>query len=105
MLLTPYCYYIIAGSAGDPNAPQLIIENRAVTLEYARDNRSSSSHSGSSAGSGGGDRRGPVKTDWLCDKVRCLTSAVVVVKVVGVVVIVVSVVVDSSKCSSNIIQI
>ena len=88
MLLTPYCYYIIAGSAGDPNAPQLIIENRAVTLEYARDNRSSSSHSGSSAGSGGGgDRRGPIKTDWLCDKVRYCNIAVIVVIVVVVVVV------------------
>ena len=29
----------IAGSAGDPDAPQFIIGNRAVTLEYAKDEK------------------------------------------------------------------
>jgi hypothetical protein len=29
----------LAGSTGDPNAPQFIVGNRAVTLGYARDDK------------------------------------------------------------------
>lgn len=76
-----------AGSSGDPNAPQLIVDNRAVTLEYAREfNRSVSSGSGGSAsiyGNGGGreddrdrgDDRKPIKCDWLCDACGCQNFA------------------------------
>jgi RNA recognition motif-containing protein len=61
------CCWLLAGSAGDMNAPQLIVENRAVTLEYARDSVSS----GQQAGRGGGEGRGDPqsKSDWLCDTV------------------------------------
>lgn len=60
---------VSAGSAGDMNAPQLIVENRAVTLEYARDSTHPSQVSGSSEGLGHrGDQQ--IKSDWLCDTVR-----------------------------------
>jgi hypothetical protein len=53
-----------AGSSGDPKAPQLIVENRAVTLEYARDQESRPRD-----GDREGSRRAPPKTDWLCEQV------------------------------------
>lgn len=74
---------ITAGSAGDPNAPQFIVENRAVTLEYARDGGkfgtdrdAGQGHGGSSGvvGGGGGSRGRPIKTDWLCEMVRCILT-------------------------------
>lgn len=51
-----FIYTSAAGSAGDPNAAQLIVENRAVTLEYAREsterppNNHNSSHHSSHSG-------------------------------------------------------
>lgn len=53
-----------AGSSGDRKAPQLIVDNRAVTLEYARDQESRPRD-----GDREGSRRPPPKTDWLCDQV------------------------------------
>lgn len=56
----------IAGSAGDPNAPQLIVENRAVQLEYAKD----LAEKRKEFRGGKDDRRGGEgKTDWLCEAV------------------------------------
>lgn len=66
---------IFAGSTGDPNAAQLIVENRAVTLEYAREttDRPQCSYYGN------GDQRGREREerdakggshsaglDWIC---------------------------------------
>ena len=66
---------VAAGSAGDPNAPQLIIDNRAVVLDYARDrDRERGSRFGGPA-SGGDDRRpAAVKSDWICEKVHEFSS-------------------------------
>jgi len=61
-----------AGSAGDRDAPQLIIENRAVTVEFARDrerdferrDRDPGRHDQQTS-------RRSVKSDWLCDTCSC----------------------------------
>ncbi len=62
-----------AGSCGDPRAPQFIVENRALTLDYARDDQirdpSSRPPPPSGSGSGRGGASSGVKTDWLCDSV------------------------------------
>lgn len=58
-----------AGSAGDPNAPQLIVENRAVVLDYAKDrnpldrNPNTTSSVATKA------------ADWACSKCQCLNFA------------------------------
>lgn len=65
-----------AGSMGDEKAPQLIVENRAVMIDYATP-RSEGDHSASSSSSSSGDvysRRGggheaAAKSDWLCGTV------------------------------------
>ncbi len=66
-------YHCIAGSAGDMHAPQFIVENRAVTLEYAKDIVKGSTHDGhlSSGGRGGQGASGGgiIKCDWLCESV------------------------------------
>jgi hypothetical protein len=68
-------YCCIAGSAGDRDAPQLIIENRAVTVEFARDrDREGRDYDRSRDHRDPGSRhdqtsRRPVKSDWLCDTV------------------------------------
>jgi len=63
-------YDIAAGSAGDPNAPQLIIDNRAVVLDYARDrDRDRDRERGSRVERGDDRRPATVKSDWLCEKV------------------------------------
>ena len=87
----------LAGSAGDPNAAQLIVENRAVTLEYARESTErpqnnnysqyqssgGDSHYGQSQGhpyrgreredrDGSGGNRGGTPSaglDWICSSV------------------------------------
>ena len=58
----------------DPNGPQLIIENRAVQLEYARDRDRAPPHHaererGSGSGSIGGVSHG--QADWLCNACSC----------------------------------
>ena len=69
------CMYVcIAGSAGDRDAPQLIIENRAVTVEFARDRDRDFDRSRDHRDPVSGSRhdqtsRRPVKSDWLCDTV------------------------------------
>lgn len=58
--------FCIAGSAGDPNAPQLIVENRSVSIEYGReqaDRRGKEDHNKRD------DKTRSVKTDWLCEAV------------------------------------
>jgi hypothetical protein len=65
-----------AGSCGDSTAPQLIIENRAVTLDYARDEPGQgyqgSAPRGGMDGRSTAPRASTIKTDWLCDSVRFL---------------------------------
>lgn len=56
---------VLAGSAGDPNAQQLIIESRAVTIDYAYD-KPRKEH-GSSEGSFEFKRSAPTRTDWICE--------------------------------------
>jgi len=67
------CMYVcIAGSAGDRDAPQLIIENRAVTVEFARDRDRDFDRSRDHRDPGSRHdqtSRRPVKSDWLCDTV------------------------------------
>mmetsp|Transcript_31733 Transcript_31733/g.43291 ORF Transcript_31733/g.43291 Transcript_31733/m.43291 type:complete len:582 (+) Transcript_31733:501-2246(+) len=57
----------------DPNGPQLIIENRAVLLEYARDRAAAGDFGGGSKergfGSSGGVSHG--QSDWLCSACSC----------------------------------
>eukprot|EP00599_Poterioochromonas_sp_BG-1_P015631 CAMPEP_0173159692 /NCGR_PEP_ID=MMETSP1105-20130129/17294_1 /TAXON_ID=2985 /ORGANISM="Ochromonas sp., Strain BG-1" /LENGTH=671 /DNA_ID=CAMNT_0014078241 /DNA_START=620 /DNA_END=2635 /DNA_ORIENTATION=+ len=63
-----------AGSAGDPNAPQLIIDNRAVQLEYARDmsdKKKDFNQNNRFNNDRGKDDKRPVKTDWLCEACGC----------------------------------
>jgi len=72
-----------AGSCGDPNASQLIVDNRAVTIEYARElqnrnrnERDEDFHHPSDKEDrrrlpGNGYGPPPVKCDWICDSV-CL---------------------------------
>mmetsp|Transcript_23220 Transcript_23220/g.34081 ORF Transcript_23220/g.34081 Transcript_23220/m.34081 type:complete len:186 (+) Transcript_23220:436-993(+) len=64
-----YFMGMYAGSAGDMNAPQLIVENRAVTLEYARDIRGGSGGGDTDGQTGAPRREGGPKSDWLCDAV------------------------------------
>lgn len=54
---------LLAGSTGDPNAPQLIIENRAVGLDYARESMTDRRKDTAKPN----DRK--FKGDWLCDAV------------------------------------
>eukprot|EP00981_Chlorochromonas_danica_P013062 scaffold5744_cov179-Ochromonas_danica.AAC.9 len=54
-----------AGSTGDPNAPQLIIENRAVGLDYARESMTDRRKDTARPN----DRK--FKGDWLCDACGC----------------------------------
>ena len=68
--------YHTAGSCGDPRAPQFIVENRALSLDYARDDQIRDSSARPHAGAGGagssnsrGGTSAGVKTDWLCDSV------------------------------------
>jgi len=57
-----------AGSAGDPNAPQLIIDLRAVTIEYARDDRKGNAgKKGEFPGARGVREEKKPRTDWLCE--------------------------------------
>lgn len=62
-----------AGSWGDSSAPQLIIENRAVTLDYARDNQRG--YTGPIAGNSERDHSRAPRTDWLCDACGCQNFA------------------------------
>lgn len=68
-----YAEYFVksfAGSMGDSNAPQLIVENRAVMIDYAAP-RSQDDHS--TGGPGDSHRRisesTVAKSDWLCETV------------------------------------
>ena len=60
---------LLAGSAGDPNAPQLIVENRAVMLDYTKDrnpldrNPNATSSVATKA------------ADWTCSKCQCSNFA------------------------------
>lgn len=65
-----------AGSAGDRNAAQLIIENRAVLIEYARGDNDKREPRGDRERVRDRDREGAhgpgtgaAKSDWLCDSV------------------------------------
>jgi len=77
-----------AGSCGDPNAPQLIVDNRSVTLEYARDSsrptgrdrdreRDRFEHHREDLYERDRDRddKRMVKCDWLCDSCGCQNFA------------------------------
>jgi len=67
-----YFMTAFAGSAGDPQAAQLIIENRSVTIEYARDRSSSTAAAaGGGQGHGGGHVGRAVRSDWLCEACGC----------------------------------
>ena len=73
-------FFFIAGSAGDPNAPQFIVENRAVALEYARDNgppnrMDINSNNRNMAGGTSYEEKKPstIKSDWICDSVSINT--------------------------------
>ena len=64
----------LAGSSGDPNASQLIIGNRAVTLGYARDDKRDREPQGNDrptrrSDRDDRDRETKMKNDWLCDAV------------------------------------
>lgn len=59
-------WFGIAGSAGDMNAPQLIVENRAVTIEYARERQ------GDTRARFEENKSRPVRSDWLCAGVRTI---------------------------------
>eukprot|EP00604_Paraphysomonas_vestita_P000531 CAMPEP_0174825920 /NCGR_PEP_ID=MMETSP1107-20130205/43266_1 /TAXON_ID=36770 /ORGANISM="Paraphysomonas vestita, Strain GFlagA" /LENGTH=838 /DNA_ID=CAMNT_0016058065 /DNA_START=1649 /DNA_END=4165 /DNA_ORIENTATION=- len=65
-----YFMATFAGSSGGNfNAPQLIVENRAVTLEYAREpagGHGSHRNTGNDSNSSKKDHH-PIKRDWLCD--------------------------------------
>jgi hypothetical protein len=61
--------YYIAGSAGDPNAPQLIIENRSVTIEYAREQ---ADRRGKDDFMKRDDKHRGMKGDWLCEAVSII---------------------------------
>lgn len=72
----PFCcshthtlFYIIAGSAGDRNAAQLIIENRAVLIEYARGDNDKGRDARDGRDTARGHAGRNVKSDWLCDTV------------------------------------
>lgn len=58
-----------AGSVGDPDAPQLIIDNRAVALDYGDSKRQSRGHRDGSDRGSHHDSANQAKGDWLCDKV------------------------------------
>lgn len=60
----------IAGSAGDPQAAQLIIDNRSTTIEYARPQSSSSAMTDSYHGHSHGSLARVVRSDWSCESVR-----------------------------------
>ena len=57
---------------GDDKAPQLIVENRAVIIDYAtpRSDHPSSSVEIARRGISGGGGEASAKSDWLCDTVR-----------------------------------
>ncbi len=55
-----------AGSAGDPNAAQLIIENRSVIIEYAREQTDRRPKDEGRRD----DKQRALKGDWLCEAVR-----------------------------------
>ena len=57
----------------DPNGPQLIIENRAVQLEYARDRDRPPPHhpERDRGGGGGGGGVSHGQADWLCSACSC----------------------------------
>ena len=59
----------IAGSTGDPNAPQLIIDMRSVTLEYAKDNKKYGINNNSQSDNqqDNRDSNRPIRSDWLCE--------------------------------------
>ena len=71
MIFSPFAIFL-AGSAGDPNAPQLIVDNRSVTIEYGdkrKENNSLGTRSGPGGGVGGDFHQKPVRSDWLCEAV------------------------------------
>ena len=70
--------FVLAGSAGDPYAPQFIVENRAVILEYAREKTpstyepkgaSGAAGAAASAAGSGADKKASFRSDWMCTKV------------------------------------
>lgn len=69
--------FFTAGSYGDPKAPQLIIDNRAVVLDYARALTERKDRYGTGTDSQGGVQgvhdKPKFRSDWLCEKVSgCL---------------------------------
>ena len=61
-------FCLVAGSSGDPNAPQLIIENRAVILDYAKDRNPLERNPNTISSVA-------TKADWACSKCQCLNFA------------------------------
>jgi RNA recognition motif-containing protein len=60
-------------SKGDSSSPQFIVDNRAVTLEFAREgDRDRDSNRYGPGGPGGANDRQDKdsKNDWICDRVR-----------------------------------
>lgn len=55
----------IAGSAGDAQAAQLIIDNRSTYIEYARDNGAHPRHGSMH------NKPPPMKSDWACESCGC----------------------------------
>mmetsp|Transcript_22236 Transcript_22236/g.20211 ORF Transcript_22236/g.20211 Transcript_22236/m.20211 type:complete len:617 (+) Transcript_22236:3-1853(+) len=64
-----YFMTLFAGSAGDPKAPQLIVDMRAVTLEYSRDdgNERKDKLNRFNEKSSEDIPAKKIRTDWLCD--------------------------------------
>lgn len=60
-------FYFIAGS-GDRSKPQLIIENKPISISYARDNYRTNNRAHNDIEREVREHK-PIKTDWLCDSV------------------------------------
>lgn len=64
-----------SGSMGDINAPQLIVENRAVTIDFALPRSEDNSRHGPKSSTDGTRRGDVIKSDWLCETCGCQNFA------------------------------
>lgn len=71
--------FFVAGSHGDRHAPQFIVENRAVLLEYAREKPPSTYEPKHGGASGGEYKKSAPRSDWMCTNVRTITSCIWVI--------------------------
>jgi hypothetical protein len=69
LLLLPSTATYEAGSSGDENSPQFIVENRAVTLEYARESIGTQSYGQKKWNGEDRQKKETGKSDWLCEQV------------------------------------